>query len=592
MKTFERWSASQVDTYLSCNRKWWFNKILGLEVPQHPSAAIGSAVHAELEAYLEGNAPADSLGPIARTALPFAPKPTTVYIERSIEPLKLTAAGLPALGYIDVLNLTEDTPEVLDWKTTSDLKWAKTEDDLRRNVQMTVYAKATHAELSSMGLPAPEFVRLTHVAMLTKAPHRAQRTSTLIDVPTIEKNWAHIETTVRSMRETALVNTPDKVTPTETTCSAYGGCPFRDRCRAMKAVSHLLDAPTNTEGDIMSGHSPNPTVDQAGKASLLAKLAAKKAGTAATPAAETTAPAAPAKAAAPAPTQAVPDAILSRLRGNLAKPTPPVVAAAPVVPPVVVEKAPVTLPVAAGIVPPDAPTNEQVEAGLAQAEADKLAEAQEKAEKKATSRRPRNAAARLEALGYAATALAAMTNEAMHAILDGNIAAPAAPKLEVIEPQPKVVGAAPLLNLEPAAVEAEDTAASYTEGYNVGYKQAEQDLRESITNDVRREFAEADASVPHVTGLQLYIDCRPVSGALLPHHALEDLLSPLMAKVAESAKVAHYSLIPYAQGPAQVAALLSTRLPSGVVVADTRLPATAAALEVLLPYASVVVRGR
>jgi hypothetical protein len=54
MKEFVRWSASQVDTFQGCNRKWWFNKILGLEIPQHPSAAIGSAVHAELEGYLTG----------------------------------------------------------------------------------------------------------------------------------------------------------------------------------------------------------------------------------------------------------------------------------------------------------------------------------------------------------------------------------------------------------------------------------------------------------------------------------------------------------------------------------------------------------
>jgi len=85
------------------------------------------------------------------------------------------------------------------------------------------------------------------------------------------------------------------------------------------------------------------------------------------------------------------------------------------------------------------------------------------------------------------------------------------------------------------------------------------------------------------------VDCRPVG---VHSEALEDLLAPLMTKVAENAKVAHYSLIPYAQGPAQVAALLTSRLPAGVVVCDTRLPATNAALEVLLPYAALVVRGR
>ena len=72
---------------------------------------------------------------------------------------------------------------------------------------------------------------------------------------------------------------------------------------------------------------------------------------------------------------------------------------------------------------------------------------------------------------------------------------------------------------------------------------------------------------------------------------LDTILAPLMAKVAENAKVPHYSMIPYAQGPAQVAALVSVKPPTGIVVADTRLPATNAVLEVLLPYAVEVVRG-
>jgi len=600
MKTFERWSASQVDTYLSCNRKWWFNKILGLEIPQHPSAAIGSEVHAQIEGYLEGAKGQDTLGPIARTAIPFMPEPGTVNIESSIEPLKLTAAGLPALGYIDVHNLRTDPPEVLDWKTTSDLRWAKSEDDLQRNVQMTVYAKATLATFEQMGLRRPPFVRLTHVAMVTKPPHRAQRTSTIIDVDTIEKNWATIEATVADMKTTALATTPDRVTPNETTCGAYGGCAFRDRCRALKAVSHMLT--NDNTGDTMS------STDQAGKASLLAKLAAKKAGTAA--------PATPAPAAAPtAPAAAPPEGLLSRLRSNLAKPTPPTSPVAPVVTPAAAAVAAAIV----GILPPDAPSDEKVAEQIAtEDEAKTAATAAKTSNKDGTVRRPRNAAVRLEALGYPADVIASMSNEAMHTALDGNVAyagaAPAEPAVVVIEPQPKVVVAEPPVAeptpaVEPAATPSplepsadaryarvegynEGYKAGWEDGYQEGYKHAEQELRETIIADVRKEFAEADASVPRPTGLQLYIDCRPVSGALLPHHALEDLLAPLMTKVAENAKVAHYSLIPYAQGPAQVAALLTTRMPTGVVVCDTRLPATNAALEALLPYAALVVRGR
>jgi hypothetical protein len=100
VKPFVHWSPSQVDTFTLCNRKWWLNKIFGLEIPQHPSAALGQATHTELETYLEHGDP-KVLGPIAKAGLEFLPKPGTVLIEYDIAPLALTAGGLPALGRID-----------------------------------------------------------------------------------------------------------------------------------------------------------------------------------------------------------------------------------------------------------------------------------------------------------------------------------------------------------------------------------------------------------------------------------------------------------------------------------------------------------
>jgi glutathione S-transferase len=134
------------------------------------------------------------------------------------------------------------------------------------------------------------------------------------------------------------------------------------------------------------------------------------------------------------------------------------------------------------------------------------------------------------------------------------------------------------------------SASTYEVGYDEGYKKGYQDAEEELTKKIRKEV---EASIPAVAapvgGLRLYIDCRPY--VLGEARELADILAPLMAAVAEKAKVPHYSMIPYAQGPAQVAALLSVNPPTGIVLCDTRLPATAAVLEVLLPYASEVIRG-
>jgi len=625
MKPFVRWSASQVDTYNTCNRKWWFNKILGIETPPHPSAVIGTEVHAQLEAYLEEKAPADSLGPIARTALPFAPKPGTVYIEQSIEELGLVAGGLPALGYIDVLDLTGDIPQVLDWKTTSNFRYAKTEDELLRNVQMSVYARATLAMCDRLDVPEPTNVRVTHVAMLTKAPHEARRTSALMPVRTIHENWSSIDRTVLTMRETATCETPDKVTPTKSACSAYGGCPFLDRCRALEATRSIFAGLGSAQPNDNNDNNPESTTMSDAKTSLLARLGVKtKAQSAATPTA-TPAPVAAVPVPVPVPEAPAPaakppvnaaDALMARLRGSLATPPAPVAATV----------APVT------ITPPDAPSDEAVLAHIERADAPvEKAPATATATATATrasgaARRPRNATPRLAELGYTEAEVAAFSNEEMHHILDNSLTpVRVIPDVEVIKvmetsikdtlnntfsaftdavlngvPSSKTVSGTAmdtgyehidattgLVTQRPVVDEAYVAHRNgYEEGYQKGYEHAAEELKEAIREEVLASMPKATTPA---SGLRLYIDCRP--GKLDGAVELADFLAPLMAKVAENAKVPHYSMIPYAQGPAQVAALVSVKPPTGIIIADTRLPATNAVLEVLLPYAVEVVRG-
>jgi RecB family exonuclease len=590
MKPFIRWSASQVDTYNTCNRKWWFSKILGIETPPHPSAVIGTEVHAQLEAYLEEKAPADSLGPIARTALPFAPRPGTVYIEQSIEELGLVAGGLPALGYIDVLDLTSDPPQVLDWKTTSNFRYAKTEDELLRNVQMSVYAKATLAMCERFDVPAPTSVRVTHVAMLTKPPHEARRTSALMPTPVIQENWKSIDRTVLNMRETATLTTPDKVTPTKSACSAYGGCPFLDRCRALEATRSIFaglgSAQSNDPTDDTETTMPT---DPAAKTSLLAKLGVKtKSST--TPAPATPAPEAPvAPAAAPAPAAGnAADALMARLRGNLAKPP---AAVAPVLPtPRPVIERPVV------IVPPDAPTDADVLEHIERSDTKAEETALEKKASRASgaARRPRNAGPRLAELGYPEDVVASLSNEEMHTILDEGTryAVAEAPVDEApIAAQEDDAVVTVTYTLPPVEVARNELLEVLKEGYDEGYQKGYADAAQELKEDIRAEVLASlpKASQPLAEGLRLYVDCRPLKADGVVE--LDAYLAPLMAKVAENAKVPHYSMIPYAQGPAQVAALVSTKPPTGILVADTRLPATNAVLEVLLPYAVEVVRG-
>jgi hypothetical protein len=559
VKPFVHWSPSQVDTFTLCNRKWWLNKIFGLEIPQHPSAALGQATHTELETYLEHGDP-KVLGPIAKAGLEFLPKPGTVLIEYDIAPLALTAGGLPALGRIDCLNLREEPPEVIDHKTIGNIDYAKTSEELARNVQMAVYARAATVELERMGVPTPNAVKVSHIAYQTKGRPVARKTSALLTQAQIAKTWAHIDATVREMREVASTVTPDRVTPTKSACDAYGGCHFRDRCRALNATSHLSTTTTTPGETPMPDPKANPLLARLGvktKASTEATEAAPVQDTAAAP---ETAPAASTGKAS----------VLSRLRAAAENP-----------------------PVTSTVLPPDAPTDPEVAAVIAAEEAATEAEATKatKATKVAPApapasddsdktRRPRNALPRLMALGYTSADVAGLDNATMHAILDGKVQKGSLAVASTFATEPPVPPAptpAPVVAPSAPAVTVSDVS--------------DQPVSASV-----------DAPVPVSTstpigkgsgdGLVLYIDCRPTKGADQPTD-LTDLLAPLMRAVASDAGVDHYTLVPYGQGPSRVAALVA-RNPwtTGALFVDSRAPATQAVLEVLRPYAAVIVQGR
>ena len=84
MREFKSISASQVSKHDECKRAWWFQYIMGLPVPQKASAALGEAMHAQLEKYLNDGTPPDESTPagrIAKAGLKFLPKPGTVFTE-------------------------------------------------------------------------------------------------------------------------------------------------------------------------------------------------------------------------------------------------------------------------------------------------------------------------------------------------------------------------------------------------------------------------------------------------------------------------------------------------------------------------------
>lgn len=592
-------SASQIETFELCERKWYFKSVMNLPTPEGAGAKLGKATHQDIEQYLRGDKPATALGALARRVYDrgLLPKPGTVHVEHAIESNPqgpLTVAGVALIGFIDVLDTGSDRLAVIDWKTRGDVaRHSKTEEQLLTDIQLNIYgAEAFRADDLMVYQGAPfaharrQAVDVSHVNIGTKPPNLVTVSGpvTLTRKSVAAFFTERIEPAVTRMVQVALSPTPMRVTPNIRACSAFGGCPFRDKCNADQRVSSI--PPTTDKGA--------STMSTTNKESIMARLRTGGAP-APTPAAENPNPVRPPDA----PASGAKAALLARLNANkgadVTAPTPE--PAAPATPPPVVN-APVSESerkprghqeklAALGYTPEQIermtpPTMRRAIEGKIDAKTVSISKLGDlviiptKAPEPVTKPRPGVEAPdlgdldscvkyALEGLGWSDAEIDTMPDEmlvfvAEKAVCRGNVdlVIGADGKIADIEEKPAPVAPAPA---RPVAIDVIDTL--------------------PVLGGV-------DGTTP--PGLVLYIGCRPVKGAhARAAVALEDYLAPLCRAVAADAKVEHYTMIDYAQGPARVAALVLRDPPKGVFVCDRTLPASAAVLEVLRPLADFVI---
>lgn len=232
-------SASQVRTAEDCLRKWGFDKLDRVPRIPHASAALGSAVHAQLEAYLRDGVPLDLLtlpGRIAMAGVHLLPKPPFL-VEH---PLDFSLDGVPFVGFVDVLS-----PGVVhDHKTTGDLRWCLTTDELQGDTQGTLYAHATRSD------------ELHWIYYRTREPHRALDVRAKVDKMRSDDRLAATARTARTLRTIAEDPPPlgaIELPPNPDACDRYGGCPHKgvrcqgdftdqERLRAFMSTASLLDS--------------------------------------------------------------------------------------------------------------------------------------------------------------------------------------------------------------------------------------------------------------------------------------------------------------------------------------------------------------
>ena len=244
-------SVSQMNTAESCLRKWHFEKIGKRKEEGTFATGLGTEIHEQIETYSK-TGDRKVLGSIANAGFHLLQEPgEDLQIEKDMltrlfENLEVTAensktllsnailraADVPVLGFIDLVHNrgtnkggsevseTRDpagTWEVLDYKTTSDFKWAKKGQNLIQTAQMSGYGKWILNQK-----PEVKNVRLSHAYFRTKGAPAAKKETALFRAEEINKSWEHWNGIARLMVDAAKEKDSNKVNFNLDACFSYG----------------------------------------------------------------------------------------------------------------------------------------------------------------------------------------------------------------------------------------------------------------------------------------------------------------------------------------------------------------------------------
>jgi hypothetical protein len=288
-------SVSQMETFDNqegdgCPRKWWSKKVLKLPEATTKAQGFGSALHAVCERFLLaddlGRNPDGSAADIYpegwETVKEYSGESVTLTPQEQ-QTVKILVDKLQSEGFLvrwenreveyrfgfgwegqeDVVILDDYRGytvcfmglidvllpnEVLDWKSTGNMKYAKSANKLRESLQMLGYAKVLLMKAAAEGRAVPSEVRLTHVVACktptAKGELKVRRTPVMVSAEEIEAGWRRIQKITKSMVDVLVAFDQENdwfgvPGPKENSraCNAYGGCPRQLVCAGQQTVA-------------------------------------------------------------------------------------------------------------------------------------------------------------------------------------------------------------------------------------------------------------------------------------------------------------------------------------------------------------------
>lgn len=238
-------SVSQLKTAQRCLLKWWWEKIQKKPTPQTKAQRVGIELEDEWYSHLRTGTP---LSPMAFVGKPFQPT-GKLLLQKPLATLRdgkvtspVMAGTVPLVGYLDILT----AEGVIDIKTTSDPKWAKTPFELTQDLQMVGYAKFHQAHYQHDN-PVP----VTHWYFKTRTPYKSWAVRAVVNNGQSAQAWSAAESVVLEMAEAAKVPTAKiaDIPANTKACADYGGCPHRAYC------------PEGAKASVLALFGSPPTID-------------------------------------------------------------------------------------------------------------------------------------------------------------------------------------------------------------------------------------------------------------------------------------------------------------------------------------------
>ncbi len=226
-------SASEIESFDLCQRKWAFTYIEGKRLPPNESAALGTRVHTILEKWLRDGTAPDLLtdeGAIAASGLHLLPPPRLpglVTEERfHFTSQRAWYTGFKDFRYRDANGLLH----VGDHKTTKAFNWAKSLEEILCHAQSLIYAVDEFHKN-----PNDDRIALDWIYYKTKGSRKAEPRFQIVTKETVaEMFFEHVDPVAGQI--TLLHNsTPPGASaldfaPDFRSCDAFGGCAFLSIC--------------------------------------------------------------------------------------------------------------------------------------------------------------------------------------------------------------------------------------------------------------------------------------------------------------------------------------------------------------------------